>query len=95
MPASASSRRCLDILGQPIFGYRSMVAAVMVICILLSWSGCTTSSQWRRADVNAVFGITSMIIAGPRASKSFNWLFTMYGGRIVYATPLQWAIGLL
>jgi cytochrome o ubiquinol oxidase subunit 1 len=47
------------------------------------------------ADVNAVFGITSSIIAVPTGVKIFNWLFTMFGGRIVYATPMLWSIGFM
>jgi cytochrome o ubiquinol oxidase subunit 1 len=47
------------------------------------------------ADVNAVFGIMSMIIAVPTGVKVFNWLFTMYGGRVVYAPPMLWAIGFM
>jgi cytochrome o ubiquinol oxidase subunit I len=82
--------------GKPLFGYRSMVAATMAICIL-------SFTVWLHhfftmgagADVNAVFGIASMIIAVPTGVKVFNWLFTMYGGRIVYATPLLWAIGFM
>ncbi len=81
---------------KPLFGYRSMVAATMVICIL-------SFTVWLHhfftmgagADVNAVFGIASSIIAVPTGVKVFNWLFTMYGGRIVYATPMLWAIGFI
>ncbi len=82
--------------GKPLFGYRSMVAAVMVICILsfMVWLH-HFFTMGAGADVNAVFGITSMIIAVPTGVKVFNWLFTMYGGRIVYATPLLWAIGFM
>ena len=82
--------------GKPLFGYRSMVAATMVICIL-------SFTVWLHhfftmgagADVNAIFGILSMVIAVPTGVKIFNWLFTMYGGRIVYATPLLWSIGFI
>jgi cytochrome o ubiquinol oxidase subunit I len=82
--------------GKPLFGYRSMVAATMVICIL-------SLTVWLHhfftmgagADVNAVFGIMSAIIAVPTGVKVFNWLFTMYGGRIVYGTPILWAIGFM
>jgi cytochrome o ubiquinol oxidase subunit 1 len=82
--------------GKPLFGYRSMVAATMVICIL----SCTVwlhhfFTMGAGADVNAIFGITSMIIAVPTGVKVFNWLFTMYGGRIAYATPILWAIGFM
>src|SRR5262245_59211483 len=46
-------------------------------------------------DVNAFFGITTMIIAVPTGVKMFNWLFTMYRGRIVFATPMMWSLGFL
>ncbi|MEO5734997.1 MAG: cbb3-type cytochrome c oxidase subunit I, partial [Rubrivivax sp.] len=38
-------------------------------------------------------GVATMIIAVPTGVKIFNWLFTMYGGRVVFATPVLWAIG--
>jgi cytochrome o ubiquinol oxidase subunit 1 len=47
------------------------------------------------ADVNAVFGVMTMIIAVPTGVKIFNWLFTMYGGRIVFAPPMLWSIGFM
>ena len=70
---------------KPLFGYRSMVMATMAICVL-------SFTVWLHhfftmgagADVNAVFGIATMIIAVPTGVKIFNWLFTMYGGRVVY-----------
>jgi cytochrome o ubiquinol oxidase subunit 1 len=81
---------------KPLFGYRSMVAATMAICIL-------SFTVWLHhfftmgagADVNAIFGIASMIIAVPTGVKVFNWLFTMYGGRVVYSAPLLWSIGFM
>src|SRR4051812_19910005 len=82
--------------GKPLFGYRSMVAATMVICIL-------SFTVWLHhfftmgagADVNAVFGVATMIIAVPTGVKVFNWLFTMYGGRIRFSTPMLWAVGFM
>jgi cytochrome o ubiquinol oxidase subunit I len=82
--------------GKPLFGYRSMVAATMVICIL-------SYTVWLHhfftmgasANVNAFFGITSMIIAVPTGVKIFNWLFTMYGGRIRFTVPVLWTIGFM
>jgi cytochrome o ubiquinol oxidase subunit I len=82
--------------GKPLFGYRSMVAATMVICIL-------SYTVWLHhfftmgasANVNAFFGITSMIIAVPTGVKVFNWLFTMYGGRIRFTVPVLWTIGFM
>ena len=45
--------------------------------------------------VNAIFGIASMIIAVPTGVKIYNWLFTMYGGRVRFATPMMWAVGFM
>jgi cytochrome o ubiquinol oxidase subunit 1 len=44
------------------------------------------------ANVNTAFGIATMVIAIPTGVKIYNWLFTMYGGRIVFATPILWAL---
>ncbi len=82
--------------GKPLFGYRSMVMATMAICVL-------SFTVWLHhfftmgsgADVNAIFGITSSIIAVPTGVKIFNWLFTMFGGRIVYSTPMLWSLGFM
>jgi cytochrome o ubiquinol oxidase subunit 1 len=82
--------------GKPLFGYRSMVAATMAICILsfMVWLH-HFFTMGAGADVNAVFGVATMIIAVPTGVKVFNWLFTMYGGRIRYYTPLLWSIGFM
>jgi cytochrome o ubiquinol oxidase subunit I len=82
--------------GKPLFGYRSMVLATMVICVL-------SYTVWLHhfftmgagADVNAIFGIASMIIAVPTGVKIFNWLFTMFGGRIVFSTSMLFSIGFM
>ncbi|VFS93971.1 Ubiquinol oxidase subunit 1 [Raoultella planticola] len=47
------------------------------------------------ANVNAFFGITTMIIAIPTGVKIFNWLFTMYQGRIVFNSAMLWTIGFI
>jgi cytochrome o ubiquinol oxidase subunit 1 len=82
--------------GKPLFGYRSMVAATMAICILsfMVWLH-HFFTMGAGADVNAVFGVATMIIAVPTGVKVFNWLFTMYGGRIRFTTPLLWSIGFM
>ena len=81
---------------RPLFGYRSMVMATMAICLIsfMVWLH-HFFTMGAGADVNAVFGIASMIIAVPTGVKVFNWLFTMYGGRIVYSTAMLWAIGFM
>ncbi len=82
--------------GKPLFGYRSMVLATMAICIIsfMVWLH-HFFTMGAGADVNAIFGIASMIIAVPTGVKIYNWLFTMYGGRIRFATPMLWSIGFM
>ena len=82
--------------GKPLFGYRSMVAATMAICVLafMVWLH-HFFTMGAGANVNAFFAITTMIIAVPTGVKVFNWLFTMYGGRIRYAPPMMWSVGFL
>src|SRR3984893_7256117 len=79
--------------GKPLFGYRSMVLATMAICVLsfMVWLD-HFFTMGAGADVNAIFGIATMIIAVPTGVKVFNWLFTMYGGRARFETPILWAI---
>ncbi|MEA2889515.1 MAG: cytochrome o ubiquinol oxidase subunit [Bradyrhizobium sp.] len=81
---------------KPLFGYRSMVAATMAICILsfMVWLH-HFFTMGAGADVNAIFGIATMIIAVPTGVKVFNWLFTMYGGKVRFQTPLLWSIGFM
>jgi cytochrome o ubiquinol oxidase subunit I len=82
--------------GKPLFGYRSMVAATMAICILsfMVWLH-HFFTMGAGANVNAIFGIATMIIAVPTGVKIFNWLFTMYGGRIVFSVPILWALSFM
>jgi cytochrome o ubiquinol oxidase subunit 1 len=79
-----------------LFGYRSMVLATMAICILsfMVWLH-HFFTMGAGANVNAFFGIMTMIIAVPTGVKMFNWLFTLYGGRIRFEVPLLWAIGFM
>jgi cytochrome o ubiquinol oxidase subunit 1 len=82
--------------GKPLFGYRSMVWATMTICFLafsVWWHHFFTMGAG--ADVNAFFGITSMLIAIPTGVKVFNWLFTMYQGRVRFTSAMHWAIGFM
>ncbi len=82
--------------GKPLFGYRSMVAATMAICILsfMVWLH-HFFTMGAGANVNAIFGIATMIIAVPTGVKVFSWLFTMYGGKLRFRTPLLWSIGFM
>ncbi|MCX5572105.1 cytochrome o ubiquinol oxidase subunit I [Kaistia nematophila] len=81
---------------KPLFGYRSMVLATMSICVLsfLVWLH-HFFTMGAGANVNAVFGIATMIIAVPTGVKVFNWLFTMYGGRVRFTSPVLWTVGFM
>jgi cytochrome o ubiquinol oxidase subunit 1 len=79
---------------KPLFGYKTMVYATAAI-------GLLSFTVWMHhfftmgsnADVNAVFGITTMIIAVPTGVKIFNWLFTMYRGRVRFTNPIRYTLG--
>ncbi|MBV8922002.1 cytochrome o ubiquinol oxidase subunit I [Bradyrhizobium sp.] len=79
-----------------LFGYRSMVLATMAICIIsfMVWLH-HFFTMGAGPDVNAIFGIASMIIAVPTGVKIYNWLFTMFGGRVRFAVPMLWSIGFM
>jgi cytochrome o ubiquinol oxidase subunit I len=82
--------------GKPLFGYRSMVLATMAICVLsfIVWLH-HFFTMGAGADVNAFFGIMTMIIAVPTGVKIFNWLFTLYGGRVRFTVPVYWTLGFM
>ena len=82
--------------GKPLFGYRSMVMATMAICILafMVWLH-HFFTMGAGGDVNAFFGVMTMIIAVPTGVKVYNWLFTLFGGRIRYTSPVLWSIGFM
>jgi cytochrome o ubiquinol oxidase subunit I len=77
-----------------LFGYVSMVAALISITFLsfIVWLH-HFFTMGAGGNVNAFFGIMTMVIAIPTGVKIFNWLFTMYHGRIKFATPMLWFLG--
>lgn len=77
-----------------LFGYGSMVWAIMAITVLsfIVWLH-HFFTMGAGANVNAFFGIMTMIIAVPTGVKVFNWIFTMYRGRVKLATPMLWFMG--
>jgi cytochrome o ubiquinol oxidase subunit 1 len=82
--------------GKRLFGYRSLVWATVVITVL-------SFTVWLHhfftmgagADVNAAFGIATMLIAIPTGVKLFDWLLTMYRGRVRFDTPMLWTLGFI
>ncbi|HJV01733.1 MAG TPA: cytochrome o ubiquinol oxidase subunit I [Burkholderiaceae bacterium] len=79
-----------------LFGYTSMVYATVVITVLsyLVWLH-HFFTMGSGASVNSFFGITTMIISIPTGAKIFNWLFTMYRGRIRYELPMMWTVSFM
>lgn len=79
-----------------IFGYTSMVIALIAIAVL-------SYTVWLHhfftmgagADVNTFFGIMTMVIAIPTGVKVFNWIFTMFRGRVEFKTPMLWFMGFI
>ena len=79
-----------------IFGYKSLVYATAAIGVL-------SFTVWLHhfytmgagGDVNAFFGIATMLIAIPTGVKMFNWLFTMYRGRVRFTSTMYWTLGFL
>ena len=82
--------------GKRLFGYRSMVYATAAITVL-------SFSVWvhhfftmgASPNVNLFFGIATMMIGIPTGVKIYNWLFTMYRGRIRFTTAMYWSLGFI
>ncbi len=79
-----------------LFGYVSMVWAIIAITFLsfIVWLH-HFFTMGASANINAFFGIMTMVIAVPTGVKIFNWLFTMFRGRIKFTTPMLWFMGFL
>jgi cytochrome c oxidase subunit I len=97
LPAFGIASEVIPVFSRkPIFGYSAMVSATVAIMFISLgvWAhhmftvGMTSVS-------NAFFALSTMIIAVPTGIKVFNWLATMWGGRIRFATPMLFAIGFL
>jgi cytochrome o ubiquinol oxidase subunit 1 len=82
--------------GKRLFGYTSLVYATVAI-MLLSFSVWVHHffTMGAGPNVNTFFGITTMMIAVPTGVKTFNWLFTMYRGRIRFTTPMYWTLAFI
>ncbi|MFJ2992931.1 cytochrome o ubiquinol oxidase subunit I [Pandoraea sp. NPDC087047] len=81
---------------KPLFGYKSMVYATSSIGILSFFVWLHHFfTMGSGANVNAFFGIMTTIISIPTGVKLFNWLFTMYQGRIRYHSATLWTIGFM
>jgi len=79
-----------------LFGYTSLVWATAVIMILsfLVWLH-HFFTMGSGASVNAFFGIMTMVIGIPTGVKLYNWIFTMYKGRVQLTAAMWWVIAML
>ncbi|MEE3678550.1 cytochrome aa3 quinol oxidase subunit I [Bacillus safensis] len=79
-----------------LFGYKAMVVSIVAISVLsfLVWVH-HFFTMGNSAAVNSFFSITTMAISVPTGVKIFNWLFTMYRGRISFTSPMLWALGFI
>jgi cytochrome o ubiquinol oxidase subunit 1 len=82
--------------GKPLFGYRSMVAATLFICVvsMMVWLH-HFFTMGAGPGVNTFFGISSSVIAVGTGVKIYNWIFTMYGGRVRFEVPMLWSMGFI
>jgi len=82
--------------GKMLYGYRSLVSATVAIAIL-------SFTVWlhhfftmgQSASINAVFGIATMMIGIPTGVKVYDWIWTMFRGRIRFTVPMVYAIGFI
>jgi cytochrome c oxidase subunit 1 len=97
IPAFAFASEIIPVFSRkPIFGYPVMVGAA--ICI-----GFVSMSVWAHhmftigmnSYANSFFAITTMAVGVPTGIKIFNWLGTMWGGKIQFKTPMLFCIGFL
>jgi cytochrome o ubiquinol oxidase subunit 1 len=79
-----------------LFGYKSLVYATIAITVLsfVVWLH-HFFTMGSGANVNAFFGIMTIIIAVPTGVKIFTWLFTMFRGRLQFTTPILWTLGFI
>jgi cytochrome c oxidase subunit 1 len=97
IPAFAFMSEIIPVFSRkPIFGYPVMVAATVCIAFV-------SMSVWAHhmftigmnSYANSFFAITTMAVGVPTGIKIFNWLGTMWGGRIQFKTPMLFAIAFL
>jgi cytochrome c oxidase subunit 1 len=97
IPAFAFLSEIIPVFSRkPIFGYSVMVAATVAI-------GLVSTSVWAHhmftigmnSYANSFFAITTMVVGIPTGIKIFNWIGTMWGGKIQFKTPMLFSIGFL
>jgi cytochrome c oxidase subunit I len=97
LPAFAMVSEIVPVFSRkPIFGYPVMVAATVAIGFLsLSVWAHHMFTVGMSSNANTFFVLTSVAIAVPTGIKIFNWLGTMWGGKIVFKTPMLFCVAFL
>jgi cytochrome o ubiquinol oxidase subunit I len=82
--------------GKRLYGYTSLVLATMAIA-LLSFAVCLHHffTMGQSVGVNATFGIATMLIGIPTGVKIYDWMATMYRGRIRFTVPMVYSLGFM
>jgi cytochrome c oxidase subunit 1 len=95
LPAMGITSEILPVFARkPIFGYRAMAFSIIAIAFLswIVWGHHMFQSGMHPA-LGMSFTLTTMVIGVPSAIKTFNWLGTLWGGRIHFTTPMLFALG--
>jgi len=95
LPAMGVTSHLLSVFARkPVFGYKAMVGATLAIGALgfMVW-GHHMFASGMNPYAGFAFSSLTTAIAVPSAVKTFNWVATLYGGRIRYATPLLFSAG--
>ncbi|HEX9779919.1 MAG TPA: cbb3-type cytochrome c oxidase subunit I [bacterium] len=94
LPAMGIASEIIPVFARkPLFGYHSMVYAIIAIAALgfLVWAHHMFASGMNPA-LGTSFMVSTMIIALPSAIKTFNWLATLWRGTISFQTPMLHAL---
>jgi len=97
LPGFAAASEIIPVFSRkPMFGYAAMVGATLAIAFISMgvWAH-HMFAVGMSATANAFFAASTMLISVPTGIKIFNWLATMYGGKIRFATPMLFCIGFL
>jgi cytochrome o ubiquinol oxidase subunit I len=79
-----------------LFGYESLVYAIAIITVLSFGVGLHHFfTMGASSDVNAFFGRMAPLIAVPTGVTIFDWLFTMYRGRVQFSVPMLFTLGFI
>jgi cytochrome c oxidase subunit I len=97
LPAFAFANEIVPVFSRKaIFGYPIMVGATIAIAFIsLSVWAHHMFAVGMTPTGNTFFAISTMLVAVPTGIKIFNWVGTMWGGKIRFATPMLFSIAFL